>query len=181
MTTLHAHLKERHLNVELYPNMVLSEETNSATFMLWNLSGELVGYQQYTPERPKMDSSLDPRELRYFTYLKSEHQLKALTAFGVELLDQSQKYVFVLEGVFDTCRLHNLGLNALGMLACDPKFTKSWLWSLGYTVVPVCEGDKAGQKLAKLANTDEVVYLPEGKDLGDLTDEEVLEYFSKYL
>lgn len=179
--TLHTHLKERHLNVDLYPSLTVSEEENSVTFMLWNLSGELVGYQQYKPERPKVDSSLNPRELRYFTYLKQEEHLKALTGFGVELLDPNKKHLFVLEGVFDSCRLHNLGLNALAMFACDPKHTKSWLSSLGYTVVPVCEGDEAGQKLESLKNSEEVVFLPEGKDLGDLTDAEVLMFFEKYL
>lgn len=174
--TLHTHL-----NVELYPSLTVSEEENSVTFMLWNLSGEMVGYQQYRPERPKVDLTLDPRELRYFTYLKAEEGLKVLTGFGVELLDTSKTHLFVVEGVFDACRLHNLGLNALALFACDPKHTKSWLSSLGYTVVPVCEGDEAGQKLSKLRSSEEVVYLPEGKDLGDLTDSEVLEHFEKYL
>ncbi len=181
MQNLLKHLNDRHLNPSLY-NAFLAEDGSTATFPLWNLSGQLVGYQQYTPFQPKCDKKLNPRELRYFTYLtKTDHNAQMLSAFGLELLDPNKKYVFVCEGVFDACRLHNLKLNALGLLACDPKPLKSWLWSMGYVVVPVCEGDEAGQKLKSLANTDDVVFLPQGKDLGDLTDEEVLSTFSHYL
>lgn len=182
MTTVLNHLKHRHVNVELYNGLTVSEETNSATFLLWNLSGQLVGYQQYRPEQPKMDHKLDPRELRYFTYAtKGELKSQMHAVFGLELLDPNKKLLFVVEGVFDAVRLHNLGLNAVAVLGCNPKQMKTWLWSLNYTVVPVCEGDKAGQKLKSLANTSLVEYLDEGLDLGDMTEEEVLKKFESYL
>lgn len=181
MNNLLSHLKERHLNLELYSHY-LCDEGKTVTFPLWNLSGQMVGFQQYTPFQPKNDKSLKPRELRYYTLLtKTDNKLQMLGAFGLDLLNPEQKYVFVCEGVFDACRLHNRGLNALALLACDPKPLKSWLWSMGYVVVPVCEGDDAGQKLQKLANSDLVVYLPENKDLGDLTEEEVDKEFSFFL
>lgn len=182
MTELLKHLKSRHVNLELYKGLSLSEEDHSATFMLWNLSGQLVGYQQYRPHRPKVDHSLNPRELRYFTYAtKTDVSSQMHAVFGLDLLDTNNKTLFVVEGVFDAVRLHNLGLNALALLACHPKQMCSWLWSMDYTVVPVCEGDAAGQKLKVMANSDLVEYLPENVDLGDMTDEEVLEKFSKYL
>jgi hypothetical protein len=43
------HLKQRHLDLELH-RPILDEELNIATFLLYNLSGQLVGYQQYQPE-----------------------------------------------------------------------------------------------------------------------------------
>lgn len=181
MTTLKKHLEDRHLNTDLYPSMCVSEEEFCATFYLWNLAGQMVGYQKYTPFRPKNDKDLKPSDLRYFTYLKTSEHAQYNTAFGLELLDQNKHVVFLVEGVFDAVRLHNLGLNALAVLGCNPKTMKNWLWSLGYTVVPVCEGDDAGQKLAKLANTNSVVYLEDGKDLGDLHNDEVLELFCKYV
>ncbi|MBM25455.1 MAG: hypothetical protein CL760_07210 [Chloroflexi bacterium] len=182
MTTLLTHLKNRHVNTELYKGLTVSEEEQTATFLLWNLSGQLVGYQQYRPERPKMDHTLDPRELRYFTYatkLEPKRQMHAV--FGLDLLNKNNKTLFVVEGVFDAVRLHNLGLNCLAMLGCNPKQMKTWLWSMDYDVVPVCEGDKAGKKLKNLSNNGKSLFLSEGVDLGDMTNEEVLETFKEYL
>ncbi len=182
MTTLLKHLTSRHVNVELYKGLTISEDDFSATFFLWNLSGQLVGYQQYRPERPKMDHTLNPRELRYFTYAtKCDVNTQKHAVFGIDLLNPKQKTLFVVEGVFDAVRLHNLGLNALAVLACNPKQMKSWLGTLGYTIIPVCEGDAAGQKLKSLANTDNVEYLDDGFDLGDMTDEEIFNKFQHYL
>lgn len=181
MTNLLTHLKERHLNLDLYSHFV-SEDNDRVTFLLWNMSGQMVGFQQYTPFRDKVDNSVEARELRYYTQLtKTDKKTQMLSAFGLDLLNPNQKYIFVCEGIFDACRLHNLGLNALALLACDPKPLKSWLWSMGYIVVPVCEGDDAGQKLQKLANSKLKVFLPKSKDLGDFTEEEVQRTFEKFL
>ena len=181
MTTTLAHLKSRHLNVELYSSVHVCEEEQSVFFPLWNLFGQMVGYQQVKPFAPKNDSSLLPKEQRYFTWVsKSDSKHPLLTAFGLELLNPKQKVVFVCEGVFDACRLHNLGVNALALLSCDPKPLKSWLWSMGYEVVPVCEGDKAGLKMAKLSSHGRVEFLPQGVDLGDMEESQVVEMVEKY-
>ena len=182
MTTLLTHLKNRYVNTELYKGLTVSEEEQTATFFLWNLSGQLVGYQEYKPGRPKMDNRLSPRELRYFTYVtKLDPKRQMHAVFGLELLNKNNKVLFVVEGIFDAVRLHNLGLNCLAMLGCNPKQMKTWLWSMHYEVVPVCEGDKAGKKLKKLSNNGRSLFLPEGLDLGDMTDAEVLDTFKVYL
>ena len=67
MTNLQTHLKNRNVNLELYPDCILSEKTNTFTMYLWNLSGQLLGFQTYKPNCPKNDSSLDPRDQKYFT------------------------------------------------------------------------------------------------------------------
>lgn len=180
--TLREHLQSRHVNLSLYTDCVLSEEENTFTMYLWNLSGQLVGYQTYKPHAPKNDSSVSPREQKYFTYVsKSACGTAELVAWGLHLLNPKKKKLFVCEGFADVVRLHNLGLNGLALLSCDPKHLKSWLWSLGYEVVPVCEGDKAGKKMAKLSTHGEVVFLPEEKDLGNLTEEELRFHFKEYL
>lgn len=51
---------------------------------------------------------------------------------------------------------------------------KSWINSLGYHTIALCEGDKAGKMLAKIA--DEAIYLPDKKDVGDLSYEEIRRY-----
>ena len=45
-------LLKRRCNVSLH-RPVLDSEEQVATFYLWNLSGQLVGYQQYRPTAPK--------------------------------------------------------------------------------------------------------------------------------
>jgi hypothetical protein len=181
MTVL-THLKNRNCDLSLYPDTYISEIENVITYPLWNLSGQMVGYQQYRPNAPKNDKSLRPSQLRYYTWL-SKHDGKnaAITAWGVQLLNQNNRYLFLVEGIFDAVKLHNMGLNALALLACNPKPLKSWLWSLGYNIIPVCEGDKAGRKLAKLSNCGLIKYLPDGLDLGDMPQYEVETIFSKYL
>jgi hypothetical protein len=182
MLNLKKHLESRHLDLNLYPDCVTCEETQTFTMFLWNLSGKLVGYQTYRPEAPKNDYTVKPSEKKYFTFLsKSGTGTPELTAWGLHLLNPKKRKLFVCEGFADAVRLHNLGLNALALLSCDPKPLKSWLWSLGYEVVPVCEGDKAGLKMAKLSTHSKAVYLEEGKDLGDLTESELLSQFSEYL
>lgn len=182
MSTTLEYLNNRYFNLKLYSSVSFSEEEKSVFLPLWNLNGQMVGYQQVKPFQPKNDKTLKPSEQRYFTFVsKPDGKNAYYTAFGLELLNPNKKLLFVCEGVFDACRLHNLGLNALALLSCDPKPLKTWLWSLGYLLVPVCEGDHAGKKLAKLSNSGLVEYLPEDKDLGDLTENEVFERFSKYL
>ena len=44
-------LLKRRCNVSLH-RPVLDSEEQVATFYLWNLSGQLVGYQQYRPTAP---------------------------------------------------------------------------------------------------------------------------------
>lgn len=177
------HLLNRSVNLELYSkSLVVSEEEQTATFLLWNLSGQLVGFQQYRPEKPKMSKELNPRELRYFTYVsKAENNGQQLVAFGLELLNYNDKNLFVVEGVFDAVKLHNLGLNALAVLSCDPKPLKSWLWSMGFNVVPVCEGDKAGKKLKKLSNNGDFFELEDNVDLGDMNPSDVKSLFHEFL
>lgn len=181
MTVL-IHLKSRSVDLSLYPDVHVCEAENVVTYPLWNLSGQMVGYQQYRPDAPKNDKSLRPSQLRYYTWLsKPDGKSAALTGWGLPLLNSKKKYLLLVEGVYDAVKLHNLGVNALALLACDPKPLKSWLWSLGYHVVPVCEGDKAGKKLAKLSNCGLVEYLPDGVDLGDMSQEDVNRLYAKYL
>lgn len=164
----------RELDITKYSGIV--EKEGVFTFPLWNLSGQMVGYQQYRPDADKGRKD-NPKDMRYYTYLTHK---KTNTAWGLEVLNPKNPYLLVVEGVFDAVKLHNADINAVAVLANDPLPLKSWLWSLGYFIVPVCDGDKAGRKLAKMANTLMVEYLPEGKDVGDLTIIEVLERFGKY-
>ncbi|MEQ6344483.1 MULTISPECIES: toprim domain-containing protein [Vibrio] len=138
-------------------------------FRLWSLTGRLVGYQQYRPFAPKHTAPDHRKQARYFTYVSKEHMATSLAAFGVEQLDLKQRVLFLAEGVFDVVPLHRLGVNALAVLGNNPKHLKEWLNTLPFHVVALCDGDEAGQTLARFAH--QTVSLPSGKDPGDMSDE----------
>jgi hypothetical protein len=163
MTTLLEHLKSRHLNVELH-RPVLDLENDLVTFYLWNLSGGLVGYQQYRRYGEKKPNN-NPKLGKYFTHRKQP----TVTVWGVESLHLTPNLLFVTEGVFDAARLTELGYSAVAVLSNDPGADlKNWLKMLNRTVVVVADNDNAGRKLAKFGD---VAVFTEDKDLGDSSDE----------
>jgi len=174
------HLKERHLDITLYNSIYISEENSKAYFFLYNLSGQIVGYQCYSPLLPKRDHKALDSERRYHTKITKECNKVKLTSFGLDILDPSKRDIFLVEGVFDACRLHSLGLNSLALLCSDVDYLKSFLFSLGYKLIPVCEGDESGLKLSSLATSDEIIYLKKGIDIGDMSKDEIDLIFSKY-
>ncbi|KDN94691.1 hypothetical protein [Hydrogenovibrio marinus] len=175
--TLEEHLAQRDFNTSLYPTLWLDESERVVTFPLWNLSGQLVGYQQYRPEGSK-EARKDPKEGKYFTYVTPEgERYKKMRVWGLERLDPSKRVVYLLEGVFKACRFHNAGLNALATLGNDPKDLKEWLGSLGYFVVPVCDGDKPGKKLSEYGN--KAYCLEDGVYVDDLDDNQLQELLNE--
>jgi hypothetical protein len=172
MQTVHQHLLGRHCDLSLHRPWV-DEENNVATFPLWNLSGQMVGFQQYRPDGTKSRNN-DPRAGKYFTFRQSP----TLAVFGVESLHLTPHVVFLTEGVFDACRLTERGVSALAVLSCDVnKEFHGWLRALNRCVVAVCDNDAAGRKLAKFGH--EAVFMNE-KDLGDSTDDEVTDFLKGY-
>lgn len=156
------HLKDRHLNVDLH-RPCISQDDGTVTFFLYNLSGQMVGYQQYRPDKSKLENN-HPKEGRYFTYRTPG----SIAVFGLESLDLKQDIVFVTEGIFDAARLTSRGVPALAVLSNDPpQDIRNFLHSLGRTVVAVCDRDAAGRKLAKLGHH---AVFTDDKDLGDSDD-----------
>lgn len=172
MSTL-AHLSSRHLNTDLY-RLFVDESENVVCFYLFNLSGQLVGYQQYRPGASKEQNN-DPKNGRYFTYTSPGK----LGVWGLETFLFRTDILFLTEGVFDACHLHNLGLPAVATLSNNPKGLANWLSSLARWVVPVADNDKAGLALTQYGN--ESLICDSEKDLGDMTDEEVRHLLTKYL
>ena len=167
------HLLSRHLNPALY-HVSVDEAESVATFLLFNLSGQVVGYQQYRPGAAKAQNN-DPRAGRYFTY-SPKH---LLAVFGLETYHFRTDLLFVTEGVFDACRLHNLGLPAVAVLSNNPKGLANFLFAVPRRVVVVADNDPAGRMLMEYG--DEVLVCNAGKDLGDMTDGEVQSLLTKYL
>lgn len=157
------HLKDRHVDLELH-RPVVDEEARVATFYLYNLSKQFVGYQQYRPEGEKKPQN-NPKEGKYFTYRKQP----TLAVWGVESLHLTPHVVFLTEGVFDAARLTERGVSAVAALSNNPtQDLRNWFTCLNRKVVAVCDNDAAGRRLAKFGD---VSVFTEDHDLGDSTDE----------
>lgn len=165
MNTIVEHLKGRHVDLELHRPWI-DEDERVATFMLYNLSEKIIGYQQYRPDADKTKNN-HPKEARYFTYRKQP----TLAVWGVESLHLTPHVVFLTEGVFDAARLTERGYSALAALTNNPtKDLLNWLSMLNRKVVAVCDNDAAGRRLAKFGD---VAVFTEDKDLGEADDEYV--------
>lgn len=172
-TSIIDHLKSRHVDLDLH-RPIVDEEAGLATFLLYNLSGQITGYQQYRPWADKQKKN-NPREGRYFTY----RNRSMVTVFGLESVHLTPSLVFVTEGIFDAVRLTERGVSALAALSNDPTLdVRNFLTCLGRRVIVVCDADKAGRKLARLGH--DVVYTAD-KDLGDSAEEFVDELVKKFV
>jgi hypothetical protein len=161
---IHKHLADRHLQTNRYL-LWLDEKEGIVTFPLWNLSEQLVGYQQYNPSKPKLRLN-DEMEGRYFSHITKP----MLAVWGLESLDYRRDILFITEGIFDACRLHNRELPAVAVLANNPTKLRSWLSSLGRKIIVVSDNDAAGQKLN---NFGDIVLITPGKDLGECSEEDI--------
>lgn len=176
MGTVLQHLEDRYFDVDTYGLLGLNEEDRTATFPLWNLSGELVGYQIYRPEADKTRQN-DPYDGRYFTRLKDQK----VGVWGLETFYDSNT-LFVTEGVFDACKTNWLcGVSAVAVMTATPsKQLMRWFWTVRQfrPVVVIDDGDSAGKKLRKLGHTYHA--MPDGIDVGDADEQYVKEVVKKY-
>ncbi len=177
MSTVLEHLKKRHLDVDLH-KPIIDEVEGVATFYLYNLSGQLVGYHQYRPAADKVKNN-DPKLSRYFTYRSKGNN--SLVVWGLETLYLTPKVLFVTEGLFDAARLTERGFSAIAVLSNDPtKDLKNWLFGLNRKIIAVCDSDenRAGRKLVKFGHD---AVFTEDHDLGDSSDEFVSTLIKRFI
>jgi hypothetical protein len=179
---LKGHLQKRNLQIERYPYVTIDDENEVVVFRLWNLSGQMVGYQQYRPWGSKSEHN-SPKEGKYFTYISPGQ----LGYWGSETLEYKPGILFLCEGIFDACRIHNYNLPAIACLSNNPTQLIPWLKILGRRVIAVPDTDSAGEKLKALAGEaiDISQYLTgvnHGScDLGRLKEHEVKSLLAPYL
>ena len=174
MTSLREHILSRHLDMNLHL-VWIDEDERVATFPLWNLSGQLVGYQAYRPDADKVQKN--DEKGRYYTYkgqkLVCKHN-KTVSVWGLESWYLSTT-LFITEGIFDAARLTQRGYSAVAVLSNDPNTsTLNWLAQVRTQrpTVAVCDPGAAGRKLVKTAHTAHTVSVPghPDADLGDVDD-----------
>jgi hypothetical protein len=169
-----AHIHSRYLDTKLHKVWV-DEHSNLATLPLWNLSGQLVGYQQYRPHASK-ERKNDPRDGRYFTRLKNAK----IGVWGLESYYLSNT-LFITEGIFDAARISYFGYAAVATLSNDiAASTANWLSTVrsGRLVVAICDNDSGGRRLSKHGSTSHVV--SGYKDLGEASQEYVQDLIDEY-
>ena len=185
MTNTHkieSHLRDR--GVTNRTRVIVDTVNNVATFMLYNLSGKLVGYQSYNPNGDKKihkfkgsDQSLDKTLLYYFTHIIKVGKTKEIAVFGLETYDINSKYLFIVEGIFDAIKLHNQGLPAIALLTCDPVNMKEWLTTLPQEKIAIYDNDGNKDSLKLSRYSDKAYHAPDPyKDLGDMPDREVKDF-----
>lgn len=184
VTDIEQHLKDRGVDLKR-TRVIMDKSKNVATFLLYNLTGKIVGYQFYNPNGDKIHNpkkipkGVHPLEvMKYFTRItKRDDKNKEIGVYGLETYDQSDKEIWIVEGIFDCIKLHNQGLTAIALLANDPKPFGEWLRLLPQRKIVIYDNDTAGKKLAKYGDESYTVPAP-FKDLGEMTDEQVKQFIT---
>lgn len=176
---IETHLLSRDLDPSR-THVVLDRENDVAVFLLYNLSGRLVGYQQYNPRGTKVGNEARDREkAKYWTYV-TKHPDPTIGVWGLESVFMHQSFLFVTEGTFDAVKLHNAGMPAIAALGNHPKALAPWFAAMHKTIIAVADNDEAGQKLRTLASVS--ISTPEPyKDLGEMPQVEVLPWLHQEL
>lgn len=166
------HLESRWFNPSLYSGVWIEPDV-SVTVAMWNFSGQMVGYQKYQPGAPRLHNN--GVNTRYHSWFGPNK----IGAWGLESVDWQGGDLFLTEGVFNASRLHWHGLQAVAVIANDPKHLRDWLSLLPHRRIAALDGDSAGLKLAKYA--DRSVQMPPGQDVGSLSERQFQEQFAQWL
>jgi len=167
MNRVEEHLRNRGMRLEWYG--VYCDE-NEACIPLRNLLGTIVGHLRYRPWGDKKGK--DPLTCKY----KPSVPRSTMAVFGVETLDWTPT-LYLVEGAFKACKLHNMGLSAIAVQGSDPTSVRNQVYLLRAQREVVCIGDadQAGRvfsnKLGGFASP---------RDLDEMTDEEVEEMLYAY-
>lgn len=145
-------------------------------FYLYNLSGQLVGYQRYYKDGSKEYRNNDRDDAKYYTRITHGAKGSVLGVYGLHTY-HPQSDLYLVEGVFDAIVLHRFGYSAIATLTNNPAHLKSWLSSLPNKIIAVPDGDKAGSKLSIYADT--TVELPEGMDVNKMYTEDRMDELLK--
>lgn len=176
---IESHLASRDVDLNK-TYVVVDKESDTAVFLLYNLTGQLVGYQQYNPRGSKTGNDARDRDkAKYWTYI-TKHPEKTIGVWGLETVFDHQGFIFVTEGIFDAVKLHNIGMPAIAVLGNHPKMLKPWFAAMNKKVIAVVDNDQAGQKLKSISSVS--ISTPEPyKDLGEMPQNEVEEWLRSVL
>lgn len=169
------HLEDRGIDFDK-TRVIMDKKKGVATFLLYNLSGKLVGYQIYNPKGSKKVSGgrhINKDLQKYYPYTTYGE----IAVYGLDSYDKNHKYLFVVEGIFDAIKLHNQGLPAIAVLSNDPKNIKEWLGMLPQKIIVIYDNDSNKDSLKLKKYGDKSFTTPDPfKDLGDMSNMEVYDF-----
>jgi hypothetical protein len=168
---IESHLKGRGIDPSK-TRVIISEDEGDVYFFLYNLSGQVVGYQKYNPSYDKKgQKDSNDRRTKYYNWVTEEGRDRMIAVWGLESYDFKDKYLFITEGIFDIARVHQAGYPGVAVLCNDPSSQlRNWLATLPQIKIVIYDNDKAGKKLISLG--DHSYSVETGKDLNDLSRED---------
>lgn len=171
-----AHLRARGLDRDL-PGVVIDDVSGRVSFLLYDLSGRLIGVQKYNPFSDQKNNGG-----RYKTYVaKCPCGQQHIAVWGLQFYRTDLPFVFLTEGIFDAIRIINAGWPAIALLSCDiPRTTRTWLKTLPQIRVAILDTDKAGKKMSRYGDRSFVVPSPY-KDLGDMPAQPAQDYINRLI
>jgi hypothetical protein len=161
------HLLDRGMNPHLYG---VSWDEHEACIPLRNLLGDTTGYLRYRPWGDKKGK--DPLTCKY----KPTVPKATMAVFGVETLAYDGP-IYLVEGAFKACKLHNLGYASIAVQGSDPSSVRNQVYLLRQFRQVVCIGDndKAGRVF-----TNGLGGFVSPQDLDEMTDEAVKELLNAH-
>lgn len=175
------HLRSRGVDLDS-TKVYVDEESNTASFPLYDPSGKMIGYQRYNPNttiKHNQGGKYDPEELRYFSYVSEPYKKVAMWNWE-DVVSRNEPFVFVAEGIFDAMKIKNMGLPVLAVLgASKAKDLRNQMFLLGKKIIAILDNDKAGNDLKKISHSSYV--LEKYKDLGDAPQEYVNDFINDIL
>ena len=165
------HLIDRHCDFTSDKSVIPDPVNNVVTFLIWNLSGELVGYQRYNPLTEDKKTN-NPKEARYFTRVRKGRY----APYGLEQYTQDEP-LYIVEGVFDLFSMRKAGAtNVLAVLGSKPPNNFfDFLKSHQNEIIRVVDG--TGDDKVKRLNfgEDRAIMCPDGEDANSLPTEKLKE------
>lgn len=131
-------------------------QTETVSFYLYNLSGQLTGYVRYNWLGNKKLRRND--KAKYYSFGKG--------VYGLHSIRPTTTKLYIVEGVWDAIALHRLGYAAIAVLTSNPIPIMGWVKTLPYRTIAILDGDAASNQLKKFVDT--YILLPDGTDPNEM-------------
>lgn len=161
-------------------DIIIDKETNNATFLIYNLHGQLIGYQRYNPLGDKKHFFDEDDIVKYFTWIGNDSvKGKKLACWGLDSIKPSTKILYITEGIFDANMVQKTGRACVALMTGTPSPQMvQFLNLLPYKKIAIMDNDEGGSKshFSKFF----MVKTPDPyKDCGEMPLDEVDEFLTK--
>lgn len=167
------HLIERGVDPDR-SDIIIDKENNKATFLIYNLSGQLVGYQRYNPLGSKKNYVKDEALMKYFTWIgKDGTKGHKIACWGLESIKPSTRILYLTEGIFDANMVHKTGRACVALLSGTPdEHMMGFLRLLPFRKIGIADNDEGSSK-SRFSPFETVLTPDPYKDCGEMTVNEV--------